>query len=116
MQHSHDTNLLFHNIIWKHPFSVVPILVAGLEEIFYYPGGEQMNQIDRFADQLRENDDESTFYLISGDLSHVGKRFGDPTPASKMRASVEVIDRQFLEYASYSDICGVLNLHFSYHD
>lgn len=116
MEHSLETHLLFLNIIWKHPFSVVPILVAGLEEIFYHPGGEQMDQIDRFADQLRENDDESTFYLISGDLSHVGKRFGDPTPASKMRASVEVIDRKFLEYAANSDAAGLLKLLSADHD
>jgi hypothetical protein len=49
---------------------------------------------------MREMDDDDTFYLISGDLAHVGKKFGDPEAASTLRRDVELFDKRFIDSAS----------------
>lgn len=110
MEHSIETHLLFLRHIWKHDFVVAPILVAGLDDILYHQQGDLMQKIDLFADQLRQADHEDTFYLISGDLSHVGRRFGDSTAASHIRSSVEEVDRNFLEQTENCDAAGLLSL------
>jgi MEMO1 family protein len=103
IEHSIETHLLFANHIWKHNFSIVPVLVAGLDEIFYKPDGDTGRKIEQFSNHIRQLDTEDTFYLISGDLSHVGRKFGDTQPAGMMRKVVENFDRQFIETASEND-------------
>lgn len=96
MEHSIETHLLFLSHIWQHEYTIVPILVGGLDELFYHSSGKQSQQVESFSKQIRELDDDDTFYLISGDLSHVGKKFGDPLPASHLRPEVEKTDKKFL--------------------
>ena len=97
IEHSIETHLLFASHFWKHDFQIVPILVGSLDEILYHNSGDLAGKIDRFTDQLKALDDEDTFYLISGDLSHVGKKFGDQTNADLMRDEVQSIDTNFLD-------------------
>lgn len=99
LEHSIETHLVMASHIWKHDFSIVPILIGGFDELFYMSNGDLTNKIDSFVEELRELDDEDTFYLISGDLSHIGVKFGDKQPAREMRASVEKFDDKFLEIA-----------------
>jgi MEMO1 family protein len=99
IEHSIEIHLLFARHIWKHDFSIVPILVNSFEEMFYMPDGHLQNLIRNFIKTLRDLDDPDTFYLISGDLAHVGKKFGDRQPADEMRKSVEIFDEQFLHSA-----------------
>lgn len=99
IEHSIETHLLFTAHLWNHDFEIVPILVGGIDEIFYKHDGEMGKKISAFSDALTELDTDDTFYLISGDLSHIGKKFGDSTPASSMRTSVESFDRDFMNAA-----------------
>lgn len=99
IEHSIETHLLFANHIWENPFSVVPILVGGLDELFYKPDGDLGNKVKRFSERLRQLDTDDTLFLISGDLSHVGKKFGDTEPAAAMRRSVESFDASFIKAA-----------------
>lgn len=110
IEHSIETHLLFVSQLWKHDFTVVPVLVAGLEEILYHPKADLMRKTEQFARQLKQADDDDTIYLISGDLSHTGKRFGDSLSASQLKASVQDTDRAFLRLAENSDAAGLLEL------
>lgn len=103
IEHSIETHLLFAGHIWKHDFEIVPILVGGIDEIFYKKDGELGKKISAFSESLQEIDTDDTFYLISGDLSHVGKKFGDSVPASSMRPNVELFDNKFMTSAVEND-------------
>lgn len=96
IEHSIEIHLLFLSHIWKHNFKIVPILIGGLDELFYHSSGEKSKQLDRFSNQIQDLDNDDTFYLISGDLSHIGKKFGDPLPASQLRPEVEKTDKHFI--------------------
>jgi len=109
IEHSIETHLLFASHIWTHDFEVVPILVAGLDELFYSDDGDMSQKVTAFSRELAGLDTEDTFYLISGDLSHVGKKFGDPVPADKLRANVEEFDREFLNSAVENDAGKMLS-------
>ena len=99
VEHSIEFHLLFASQIWQHDFKIVPILIGGFDELFYKSDGHLSTQIEQFSLGLKPYLDEETFVLISGDLSHVGKKFGDREPASSMREQVEESDKQFLEHA-----------------
>lgn len=103
IEHSIETHLLFASHIWKHDFEIVPILTAGIDELFYKQDGDLGGKIENFATLLREIDTDDTFYLISGDLSHVGRKFGDTLPAAAMRSDVETFDREFITAAEAGD-------------
>jgi len=100
IEHSIETHLLFAGHIWQHDFEIVPILVGGIDELFYKADGDVGSKVSAFSDALRSMDTDDTFYLISGDLSHVGKKFGDSKPAASMRNNVESFDREFLRSAT----------------
>ena len=97
VEHSIELHLLYLSAIWHHNFNIVPILISGFDELFYHNKGRLSTQVQNFTKLLRSLDTDDTFYLISGDLSHVGKKFGDKVPALKMREDVEEFDRKFIE-------------------
>ncbi len=104
IEHSIELHLLFLNHIWKHDFEIIPVLVADMDELMYSRNNHREEQLDAFASLLRTNfDDPDTFFLISGDLSHFGKKFGDIRPAHKMLNEVKSNDRRFLEVGSKAD-------------
>jgi AmmeMemoRadiSam system protein B len=103
VEHSIETHLVFLSQIWKHDFSIVPILVSGFDEILYYPDGEMASSIHSFTKALRSQIDDDTFILISGDLSHVGRKFGDKQSASEMKTGVQSFDRQFMDASKKAD-------------
>lgn len=99
IEHSIELHLLFASHLWKHPFTIVPILVNSFNDLFYLPDGDLSKKIKLFTARLRELDDADTFYLISGDLAHVGRKFGDQAAAAVMRNDVEEFDKKFLKLA-----------------
>ncbi|MEX0944458.1 MAG: AmmeMemoRadiSam system protein B, partial [Balneolaceae bacterium] len=100
VEHSIETHLLFASAVWDHPFEIIPILVGSLDEILYHKSGDLADKTDRFTSQLRDLiADENTFTLISGDLSHVGRKFGDPSPASDMKSDISIRDHEFIKCA-----------------
>lgn len=102
LEHSIELHLLFLSYMWQHDFEVVPFLVNGLDDLYYLPEGHLGKQLENFSGYLMDQfgDDEQTLFLISGDLSHIGKKFGDRQPASKMFDEVKKFDRKFLQIAS----------------
>jgi AmmeMemoRadiSam system protein B len=100
IEHSIETHLLFARHIWQHDFTIVPILTGGFDELFYMKDGDLAGKIDRFAKLLKNLHTPDTFYLISGDLCHYGKKFGDTAAASELHEEVKVFDDTFLKLAT----------------
>ncbi|MDZ7807638.1 MAG: AmmeMemoRadiSam system protein B [Gracilimonas sp.] len=102
IEHSIEQHLLFINHLWKHDFTMIPILVGGLDELFYKADGFQGQQVENFSKLLQDffGDDEDTFFLISGDLAHVGKKFGDQQPAKNLFEEVRTFDDKFMDHGA----------------
>lgn len=112
LEHSIELHLLFLSYLWDHNFKIVPFLTRGLDDLYYMEDGHLGKQLSNFSELLhnRFGDDDETFFLISGDLAHVGNKFGDPQAASTMFDNVESFDRQFLDHASKNQRDNLLNL------
>ncbi len=112
IEHSIELHLLFLNHIWKHEFEIIPILVGGLDELFYSTNSHREKQVEAFSELLRKEftDDEDTFFLISGDLSHIGYKFGDQKAASQLFDEVKLNDERFLEIGATGNPDKLLGL------
>ncbi len=111
-EHSIELHLIFLQYLWSHTFTVVPILVGPLEELFYKEDGDTGKKVDAMASLLSDHfgGDPDTIFVISGDLAHVGKKFGDPEPASSMFDEIRSFDREFLDFAVSGKTRGMLQL------
>lgn len=104
IEHSIELHLLFLNHIWNHEFEIVPILVGGFDELLYAEDGFQAHQIEAFTYLLNQQfNNEENFFLISGDLAHFGRKFGDQEPAKLMMDKVKAFDESFLEVGADND-------------
>lgn len=111
IEHSIEMHLLFLNHIWKHDFKIVPVLVGGFDELFYMKNGHRGEQLRGFASKIRETfSDEETFFLISGDLAHFGRKFGDQKAAEEMFDDVRAFDHKFLKAGEAANADSMLQL------
>jgi AmmeMemoRadiSam system protein B len=97
IEHSIELHLLFLNYIWSHDFQILPILVGGMDELFYSDDSFRRKQLDMFSSILKELRNEDTFFLVSGDLSHFGRKFGDEKEAASMFEEVRPNDEKFMQ-------------------
>lgn len=111
-EHSIELHLIFLQYLWSHPFELVPLLVGSLEEMYYKQNGDIGWKVNAMAASLRKHfsDDEDTLFVISGDLAHIGKKFGDQKPASAMFDDVAKFDRKFLETAQNGETGTLLDV------
>lgn len=118
IEHSIELHLLFLQHIWQHQFSIVPIVVTGFDDLFYMPDGYLNTQLENFTRLLRDQfgQDDETLFLISGDLAHVGKKFGDNQPANAMQNEVALFDEQFLAAGQKNAPDAMLELMKRNHD
>lgn len=112
IEHSVELHLLFLSYLWEHDYKIIPILVQGFEELYYMDGSHLSSQIEGLSSVLNTayGTDSDTLFLISGDLAHVGRKFGDDRPARQMFEEVRSFDRQFLEHATEGNDEGMLKL------
>ncbi|WP_020404676.1 AmmeMemoRadiSam system protein B [Gracilimonas tropica] len=112
IEHSIEQHLIFINHLWEHEFSLIPIVVGGLDELFYKADGFQGQQVENFSGLLAELfvDDDNTFFLISGDLAHIGKKFGDNKPAKELFDDIRNFDDAFLDFGASGSPQKLLNL------
>jgi AmmeMemoRadiSam system protein B len=112
MEHSIELHLLFLSYLWQHNFTVVPFLISSLQELLYMQNGHHGKLIDRFSSLLKDQfaDDDETFFLISGDLAHFGKKFGDEQAASSMFEQVKHFDQQFIRSGAMNNPDKMLQL------
>ena len=86
-EHSIELEVVFLQYLFGDtPFRIVPLLVGSFHDCIR-AGREPMEATDvgRMITSLRAVERETTepiFYLISGDLAHLGPKFGDPRPVS----------------------------------
>lgn len=112
IEHSIEQHLIFLNHLWDHDFSMIPILVGGLDELFYKADGFQGQQVENFTGLLTDMfaKDEDTFFLISGDLAHIGKKFGDDKPAKELFEDIRDFDDSFLNHGASGSPQKLLDL------
>lgn len=111
IEHSIELHLLFLNHIWNHDFEIIPVLIGGFDELFCAEEGFLAHQIEAFTYLLNQQfNDEDTFFLISGDLAHFGKKFGDENPATFMMNKVKAFDESFLEVGATNHSNAMLDI------
>ncbi|MAO65467.1 MAG: AmmeMemoRadiSam system protein B [Balneola sp.] len=112
IEHSIEQHLIFINHLWEHDFSMIPIVVGSLDELFYKADGFQGQQVENFSGLLAElfGDDDDTFFLISGDLAHIGKKFGDEKPAKELFEDIRNFDESFLDLGASGSPQKILGL------
>jgi AmmeMemoRadiSam system protein B len=112
IEHSIEQHLIFINHLWNHEFTMIPIVVGSLDELFYKADGFQRQQVENFSGLLAKlfGNDEETFFLISGDLAHIGKKFGDQKPAEELFKEVRYFDDKFLEAGAEGSHHNILSL------
>ncbi|HLP28148.1 MAG TPA: AmmeMemoRadiSam system protein B [Candidatus Didemnitutus sp.] len=93
-EHSLELHLVGLQHTWEgRDYTIVPILVtmAALED----------GVLDQAAEALRtiiNSSGRKVVWLISGDLAHVGKKFGDDLPAQAFIEDVKGADQRLLEH------------------
>ena len=112
IEHSIELHLIFLKYLWSHEFSLVPILVGSLDELLYMPDGDLGIKMVNLGKALNEmfGDDPDTLFLISGDLAHFGKKFGDKLPASTYFEEVHRFDKQLLRAAEKGTTDAILDV------
>jgi AmmeMemoRadiSam system protein B len=89
-EHSIELEVVFLQYLYADtPFRIVPLVVGSFHDcIAANAEPSQQNDIARMIAALRTVEtetDEPICYIISGDLAHIGPKFGDPRPASPTR-------------------------------
>lgn len=112
IEHSIELHLVFLSHLWKHDYQIIPILVGGFDELYYMENGHLSKQVEQFSRLINEffGDDKDTLFLISGDLAHIGKKFGDEAPAASLFNEVKSFDRMFMDYARKGNGQALLDL------
>jgi len=105
LAHKPEHSLELHALLLQYlkpdaNMSVMPILVGG-------DAVSNANTIGEAATVLRyivEESGKDVLWLVSGDMSHYGRRFGDNEDASAKHHEVTATDRQLLEHIRQGDI------------
>ncbi len=112
--HEYEHSIELHAVICQYLFGsdieVLPIIVSGLDEYMYYKDGNQGKQISKVAELLKQIDDEDIFWLISGDQTHFGRKFGDIKAAKDMISESEKFDEHYLNFACSNDFEALYNI------
>jgi len=112
-EHSIELEVVFlqHILGPSRPFRIVPIVVGSFEALLGGSGKSPLEaSIGKMAAAIRSAEaaaGEPVFFIISGDLAHIGPKFGDPKPVAKaMLDSSREQDALLLERAASGDMAG----------
>jgi len=109
-EHSIEFQLIFLNSLYygSRSFKIVPILCGSFHEMIMQGSTPEHNRhLSDFISVLKETLEDSryqTCFIASADLSHIGIRFGDPSPpspASLQKIAIE--DKKMLSYIESLD-------------
>jgi AmmeMemoRadiSam system protein B len=112
-EHSIELEVVFLQYLYegRRPFRIVPLVVGTFQDAVERsePPGQRPD-IARMIEALRRMEAETPepiCYLISGDLAHVGPKFGDPEPVRPplLQHSREQ-DQKILRQAEAADLLG----------
>jgi AmmeMemoRadiSam system protein B len=85
-EHSIELEVVFLQYLYENrrPFRIVPLLVGSFHDsVLAARSPSHCGDIDRMIRALRAAEQEARepiCYIISGDLAHIGPKFGDPAP------------------------------------
>jgi AmmeMemoRadiSam system protein B len=112
-EHSIELEVVFLQYLFagKRPIRIVPLVVGSFQDCLT-GGRSPVDQPDvaRMIEALRRLEQETPepiCYLISGDLAHIGPKFGDPEPvAEAFLAQSRLQDQALLRRAEATDPAG----------
>jgi AmmeMemoRadiSam system protein B len=112
-EHSIELEVVFLQYLYagRRPIRIVPLLVGSFHDCI--ESGKEpaaCTDVGRMVEALRavEQDTvEPICYLISGDLAHLGPKFGDPYPVGEPQLAVSrAQDQTLLDRAAVADLAG----------
>lgn len=120
-EHSVEFHLILAQLFLRNDFDFLPILVGSLEDLMYTDHAEQAFQLDTLAKTLNTlifsyPIPEEILILISGDLAHLGPRFGDEEDAKTHFKAVSAFDDAFLNAIAKLEYDSLLALVRSNYD
>jgi AmmeMemoRadiSam system protein B len=112
-EHSIELEVVFLQYLYEkvRPIRIVPLVVGSFQDcVLLESSPSRRLDIQRLVEALRHAEAETPepiFYLISGDLAHLGPKFGDPTPvaADQLEHSLAQ-DRALLRHLEHADAAG----------
>ena len=100
-EHSIEIDLLMlQHSFGADSFTLVPILVTGFHHMFGTSNPKEQKVIADFIDCVRaivEAEGKSVLFVSSGDLSHIGRKFGDNFEASDKQTEVTLFDNTLVK-------------------
>ncbi len=99
----------------RRDIRIVPLLVGSFRDrVAFRSDPGEADDIGRMVTALRRAEaeaDEPVCYLISGDLAHIGPKFGDPLPVSESQlAASRAGDESILGRLTAADPAGYFNV------
>lgn len=110
-EHSIELEVVFLQYLYekKRDIRIVPLVVGSFQDCVY-AGGVQAADVRRMITALQEVERETKepiCYLISGDLAHIGPKFGDPERvAEPLLGQSRDQDKAILEQTKRADPAG----------
>lgn len=106
-EHSLELHAVFLKHLWANKeFSVLPILVTGFGGEHDEQGAEDLERVAQAIKEVVAESGLSVTWLISGDLAHIGHRFGDEATAREIIPMSEKADEILLQHLSVADADG----------
>ncbi|MBN9400791.1 MAG: AmmeMemoRadiSam system protein B ['Candidatus Kapabacteria' thiocyanatum] len=115
LAHRPEHSIEYHVALLQHavgnrPFAVLPVLVTGIQHLFMEPGSivsqPDVADVAKALHDVVAADGRKVCWLISGDLAHIGTRFGDSRPAAELFDLVRMEDERLLERLVEGDVEG----------
>jgi AmmeMemoRadiSam system protein B len=116
-EHSIELEVVFLQWLYegKRSIRIVPLVVGSFQDcIEDAKAPSSRNDVGRMIAALRQAEaetKESICYLISGDLAHIGPKFGDPEPvAESVLARSRRQDHSLIEQTERADVAGYFRI------
>jgi len=112
-EHSIELEVVWLQLMYENvrPVKIVPLLVGPFRDcVDLNIDPRERSDIRRMIDALQKTEDETpepVCYIISGDLAHIGPKFGDPRPVAEPNlAHSRLQDQVLLDKAGAADADG----------
>jgi AmmeMemoRadiSam system protein B len=116
-EHSIELEVVFLQYLYENrrPFRIVPLVVGSFHQAVASGVPPRVEaDIGRLIAALRRIDEEMAepiCYIISGDLAHLGPKFGDSQPVTEpWLAHSRAQDQLLLRYTEAADACGYFRI------
>lgn len=123
-QHRYDHSiemvlLLLQYVYGAEQFTLLPVLVNSLHDRFSSPDSindEGMNEFLSIIQEYVKNSNQRVLFVSSGDLSHIGRKFGDAESANELITDVTMHDSDVIASMCAHDAEGFFKKIAQNHD